>query len=100
MGLKEPEVFVQFAGKLGKEIGSNGVAEVGGFLDGGAHGVRVMRDVMDQELEHRRTIRSGEIGFIQGGLGGRFPGSSVGDAAECGDAFGDSVRLVQKMTGD
>ena len=58
MGLKEPEVFVQFAGKLGKEIGSNGVAEVGGFLDGGAHGVRVMRDVMDQELEHRRTIRA------------------------------------------
>ncbi len=48
--LQEPEILVEFARDLGKEIDSDVIAEVARFFEGSAQRVGVVRDIMDEPL--------------------------------------------------
>jgi len=48
--LQEPEVLVELARERGKDIDSDVIAEIAGFLDGSAQSVGVVRDIVDQPL--------------------------------------------------
>ncbi len=48
--LQEPEILVEFARELSKEIDSDVISEIAGFLDSSAQGVGVVRDIMDEPL--------------------------------------------------
>ena len=100
MGFDEPEVFVHFAGDAGEEVDGDGVFEIVGFLDGGAQGVGVVADVVNEEFHHVGAVVGGEIGFGDAGLGDGFADGAVGDAAEGGDTLGDRVNVIFKVRGD
>jgi len=65
MGFEEPEVLVEFARKLGEKIGGNEVAQVVGFLHGLTQRIGMMTYIVNQELQHGRAVRSGQVGFFQ-----------------------------------
>ena len=100
VGFDEPKVFVHFAGDAGEEVDGDGVFQVIGFLDGGAQGVGVVADVVDQEFHHVGAVVGGKIGFGDAGLGDGFADGAVGDATEGGDAFGDRVDMISQVGGD
>jgi hypothetical protein len=47
---QEPEILVELARDRGKDIDSDVIAEIAGFLDGSAQSVGVVRDIVDQPL--------------------------------------------------
>src|SRR5215472_12479363 len=54
---EEPEILVEFARELCKQIRSDRITEVIGLLDGRAQRVGVMSHVVHKELQHRRAVR-------------------------------------------
>src|SRR5579859_8259188 len=100
VGFDEPEVLVHFAGDAGEEVDGDGVFEVVGFLDGGAQGVGVVADVVNEEFHHVWAVVGGEIRFRDTGFGDGFADSAVGDATKCGDAFRDRVDVIFEVRGD
>src|SRR5215468_9919596 len=55
---EEPEILVEFARELCKQIRSDRITEVIGLLDGRAQRVGVMSHVVHKELQHRQAVRS------------------------------------------
>ena len=47
---QEPEILVELARDRGKDIDSDVIAEIAGFLDGSTQSVGVVRDIVDQPL--------------------------------------------------
>lgn len=100
MSFEEPEVLVELAGELGEKIDRDVVTEGARLLNGGAQRIGVMRDIVDEELQHGGAIGSSEIGLLQAGLRGGFAHRAVRHTTEGRDALGDRVCLLLEVSGN